>query len=560
MNMIRAFCLSLFASLSLWSFAYGQSPSLEQATVGLIPYPQEVKLSKGLYRLPQRLRLVLEAEGQDWAFVKKTLEELLRSYPEHQVAWGRVGERSEVLMRYDASIVGREAYSLTISPRGITIKASHRQGMLYGLMTLAQLLDSHYDRRLERFMPLECLTINDSPRYALRALMLDPARHFLPKEAIKRYIDQMLCYKLNTLQLHLTDDQGWRIAIEKHPHLTAVNSTRPRSRWATRSGEDKRRKEEGYYTQSDMRELIAYANERGIELIPEIDIPGHTAALLAAYPELRMEAHRDSTFVVGAVDNVMLSATSERSYEVLGDIFEELSRLFPRGTRLHLGGDESAIARNWALSPSHQQLMRAEGYDKAEDLMGYFFGRVYRLLAPYGFRPMQWCELDNIRLPANRYLMPYPQDVTLVTWRMGLTPKCIKLTRSSGHQLILAPGESAYLDYPQWYNDLPEYNNWGMPMTSLEQSYNFDLRSGISEQDDRHIIGVMATLWGEAIPDIERAMYMTYPRALAIAEQGWTRHHQRSWQRFKRFVPYALDRLERQGVAHRRPVELYESP
>lgn len=509
---------------------------LAEATMGLVPYPNAVNLSSGDYHLPRTI--LIHSEHPELEIAANMLDSLGR----RSLAQYRLQRQSQnstdahIRFHYNPSLQSDESYRLDISPRGISIVARHRRGAIYGAMTLLQMLESHYDHRRSALAPLECLSISDSPRYALRGLMLDPARHFLPIADIKAYIDIMLRYKYNTLQLHLTDDQGWRFEVK---HLSQLASRE-------------------HYTREELKELLDYAQERGVDIIPEIDIPGHTAALLHALPELRIEAHRDSTFVLGKTDNVMLSAVAEQTYTALRHIFVELREIFPAGTRLHLGGDESAITRNWAQSPSHLELMHRLGYQQPEQLMDYFFARVYPMVRSLGFHPMQWCELDNVRLPAERYLMQYPQDVALVTWRMGLTPLCIELTRQSGHQLVLAPSESAYLDYPQWRGDLPEYNNWGMPITSLERSYNYDLRSGISAHDNQHILGVMATLWGEAIKDIHRAYYMSYPRALAIAEQGWTAHRHRSWHDFRRSVPYILNTLERQGIAHRRPVELYQ--
>lgn len=532
---IGGLALTLLSPLLL--FGQDKISRLERATMGLIPYPNSISLGSGEYLLGHKLEFY--SPHPDFALASRSLDSLFsRSFPSHRLHPIHRSKPAHIRLLHNPQIEGKEAYRLSISRRGICLEAAHPQGASYAVMTLMQLLESHYDRRRESFAPLERLNIDDSPRYPVRALMLDPARHFLPLEAVKAYIDEMQRYKFNTLQLHLTDDQGWRFEVKSHPRLASPQ----------------------HYTQEDLRSLLTYAESKGIALVPEIDIPGHTAALLANYPQLRVEAHQDSVFVLGKTDNVMISATEEVSYQLLGDVFAELAKIFPRGTRLHLGGDESAIQRNWAKSPSHRTLMKRLGYHKPEQLMNYFFGRVYDLIRPYGFQLIQWCELDNIRPPAQEYLMDYPQDVCLVTWRMQLSPKCIELTRKSGHHLILAPGESAYLDYPQWQGDLPEANNWGMPITSLERSYNFDLKAGISaNKDNEHIIGVMATLWGEAIKDIHRANYMTYPRALAIAEQGWTQHQSRSWERFRRSLPYVLNTLERSGIAHRRPVELYQN-
>lgn len=295
--------------------------------------------------------------------------------------------------------------------------------------------------------------IDDAPAYDYRALMLDPARHFLPVDYVKFYIDQMVKFKYNTLQIHLTDDQGWRIEIKSHPKLTEIGAFR-------NPGAGDQGPDNGFYTHGQLKDIVQYAAQRNIQIIPEIDVPGHTAAILTVYPDLRCDFLKDSTFVFGKTDNVMLSAANPKVYEVLDDVLREVSDIFPSKT-IHLGGDESAIDRNWAKSPENLQLMKKNGYTQPEQLMNIFFGNVLSSVKKYGMEAILWCELDNIRMPANDFLFDYPQDVTLVTWRMGLTPKCIELTAKSGNTLILAPGEFAYLDYPQYKNDLPEFLNWG---------------------------------------------------------------------------------------------------
>ncbi|GAE21623.1 beta-hexosaminidase [Bacteroides pyogenes JCM 10003] len=358
----------------------------------------------------------------------------------------------------------------------------------------------------------------------------------------------MTRYKFNTLQLHLSDDQGWRIEIKSHPKLTEVGAFRNPKASAISP-------DNGYYTQDQLRELVEYAALRNVEIIPEIDVPGHTAAILTAYPDLRCDFLKDSAFVFGKTDNVMLSAANPRVYEVLDDIIREVGDVFS-SKKIHLGGDESAIERNWAKSPENLELMRSHGYTSPDQLMNVFFGKVLASAKKYGLHAILWCELDNIRLPADKYLFDYPQDVTLVTWRYGLTPKCIELTRESGNTLILAPGEYTYFDYPQYANDLPEFNNWGMPLTTLRKTYEFDPTYKLEPGQRKHIAGVMGTLWGEAIKDINRANYMTYPRGLALSEAGWTQMSLRSWDSFrKRLYPNLLELMKR-GVSFRVPFEI----
>ena len=200
--------------------------------------------------------------------------------------------------------------------------------------------------------------------------------------------------------------------------------------------------------------------------------------------------------------------------------------------------------------------MHRNVYSDPSQLMNIFFKEMLDIVRNNNKEAILWCELDNIWPPANDYLFPYPKDVTLVTWRNALTPKCIELTRINGHKLIMAPGEHTYLDYPQWRNDLPEYGNWGMPITSLQQSYNIDPGYNLPTNEQQHIMGVMATLWAEAIRDINRVNYMFFPRGLAIAEASWSYMEQRSWESFKQRLYPNLTDLMMRGVSFRVPFEI----
>lgn len=438
------------------------------------------------------------------------------------------GSGAAVTVTLDPALTASpEQYTITSTPGLLVIAGATEEALFRAAQTLDQIFLGDAVRTSRKAMAQ--LTIADAPRTERRALMLDPARHFLPVEDVKLYIDEMAHYKYNVLQLHLTDDEGWRVQIKSHPELTAGGP---------------------FYTQSQLRDLIAYAADHYIEIVPELDVPGHTTAVLTSHPELAC-AITDSVALAAAKGNGrMLCASQEGVYRLYNDILREVAALFP-SPYIHLGGDEAAVERNWALCDRDRRLARKHGYSKPSDLMNLFFGRILASVRAAGKRPILWCELDNIRMPANEYLFPYPEDVVLVTWRMGLTPKCQELTAASGHTLIMAPGEYAYFDYPQYRNDLPEHNNWGMPTTTLQRAYEFDPSSAPNVQ------GVMGTLWGEAIADINRANYMTYPRALALAEAGWTLPASRSWDSFRRRLPAILADMLTRGISFRAPFEIY---
>lgn len=502
----------------------------QDATSALLPMPNRIRLSKENPFTVRPGKTSIYWNRSELEFTARSLQNILWDRMQVEIPVSE-SERADIRLLIDAAIEGKEHYVLEINTKGITVKGATAAAVYYGVMTLDQLLLG--DVCVTSQKKLSSVYIDDAPRFAHRALMLDPARHFLPVDDVKFYIDQMARYKYNILQLHLTDDQGWRVEIQKHPKLASKD----------------------YYTQEQLADLIQYAAQRHIEIIPELDIPGHTVAILAAYPELGC-THTDTLpKKVGKTVDLMLCANSEKVYTVYRDIIKEIAALFP-SRYIHLGGDEAVIEKNWTKCKRCQAMMKELGYQKASQLMIPFFDRMLSFVEDNGKTPILWCELDNIYPPANDYLFPYPKNVTLVSWRGGLTPTCLELTRKYGNPLIMAPGEYAYLDYPQFKGDLPEFNNWGMPVTTLQKSYQFDPGYGVPAQEQAHIQGVMGTLWGEAIRDINRATYMTYPRGLALAEAGWTQMEHRDWESFKERLYPNLMNLMKKGVSLRVPYEI----
>lgn len=497
----------------------------------LVPMPNHIEQLKGKpYRIVEKhTAITITDEAQ--RFAAEMLADIIKQRTEVEVPVLRGNAKTAIALTIDPAIKGEEHYRITVSNRGITLSGSTEKALFRAVMTIDQLLlgDVLATARDE----VSPVYIDDAPRFERRALMLDPARHFLPVKDVKFYIDQMAKYKYNVLQLHLTDDQGWRVDITSHPKLASRE----------------------HYTQDELRDIIAYAAKRHIEVVPEVDIPGHTVAILAAYPELSCSHLKTDTVVVGKTTNRMVCAANEKSYKVLADVIKEIAALFP-SPYIHLGGDEAAVPANWDKCADCRTMMQKAGYTKATQLMIPFFDRILASVRTAGKRPILWCELDNIYPPANDYLFPYPEDVTLVTWRNGLTPTCLSLTHKHGHSIIMAPGEHAYFDYPQWTGDFPEFNNWGMPILSLEQSYKLDPGYARPDEEQSHVLGVMGTLWAEAIPDINRATYMTYPRAFALAEAGWTEMAHRSWESFAKRIYPNLNDLMRCGVSVRVPFEI----
>ena len=500
----------------------------------LLPLPNEISRKGGesCFTVDGKKTLI-SYESEELEFAAEMLQEVLMRNMNERVGLSEGGNGALKLI-LDPTLENREQYIIDVGRKGVVIRGATRGAVFYGVVTLEQLLMG--DVCLTSQKKIRGVRINDRPRFGYRAFMLDPARNFLPVESVKFFIDIMSKFKYNVLQLHLTDDQGWRVYIEKYPRLASKK----------------------HYTKEELKEIIRYAEQRNITVVPELDIPGHTSAMLSVFPEFKC-VNRDSVpIVVGKTVNMMLCASADGVYSVLDNIIKEVAEIFP-SEYIHLGGDEAAVAENWAKCRRCAGLMKKMGYSKPAQLMIPFFGQVMESVRRAGKKTILWCELDNIYLPVTDYLFPYPKETVLVSWRGGLTPKCLEFTRRYGNSVIMAPGEYAYLDYPQYVGDFPEFNNWGMPVTTLETCYRFDPGYGQPQEGQEHVMGIMATLWGEAIKDINRATYMAYPRGLALAEAGWTEMENRSWESFKSRMYPNLMSLMKQGVSVRVPFEIQQN-
>ena len=482
-----------------------------------------------------------------------------------------------------------EGYRLRAQGDSIIIEGGDEAGLFYGRMTLDQVLPSvsadvfRDASRNTALAPTHCLRGNvpdrmlpafeivDAPRTPIRELMIDPARIFIPFEELKGFVVEMARYKLNTLHLHLVDDQAWRIEIKAYPELTEKSSFRV-------GMDDMLRPIEGYYTQEQMRELCAFAAQYHVTIVPEIELPGHEVAAIHAFPWLTCQQDTLPLRTTCGVSNELLCPSSERTYEFLSTVLRELSTVFP-GPYVHLGGDEAGnpaldcwthcadcqalkaklFKQDGLTDPSERQ--PASGREGNWRLQQYMFDRVIALLRDeLGKTPMFWYETDFRQIQ--------PGCITFA-WRHGLTQAAIDAAKRCDAKIILCPGEHCYLDYPMGYNDMPEVN-WGMPTTTLQQTYRLDPAWGngdytkpdgsegrstteealgeVKNFERDCLMGVAGTLWTECIPSTERLYYMAYPRALALAEAGWSQQSRRSWADFERRSAVVCSDMLRRGI------------
>ena len=518
-----------------WSRFFAEPKTAKEVsdpTTCLAPYPSELSVLKGAKGVDVHTAWnIVAAEGlqneQDQA--RRMLTERIGNIVNSR-------QRGIVLnLSLDQNLTDDEAYTLAVDAKGVTIKGKTAQGVFWGLMTLDQILRGSGNKECVDVIPQ--LTIKDAPRTHVRELMVDPARTFIPFDDLKAFIPEMARYKLNALHLHLVDDQAWRIEIKKYPQLTEQAS----SRWGQ---DDMLAPYKGFYTQEQMRELVKYAATYHVEIVPEIEMPGHEVAAISVFPELTCHQRQVPVRTTCGVSNELLCPGNDFTYEFLGNVFKEITDIFP-SKYIHLGGDEAGnpALDCWTDCPKCKALKRKLGIpstDRSENwkLQGYLFDRVIELLRDtYNKTPMFWYESDFKEIQ--------PGCVTFA-WRSGQTKEALDAAVRNNARIMLCPGEHCYFDYPMAKGDMPEVN-WGMPVTSLKDAYALDPAWGMgAEFEKNNLFGVAGTLWSECINTPERISYQAYPRAIALAEVGWSTANVRSWEGFvKRLKPTMKDMMRR---------------
>lgn len=460
----------------------------------------------------------------------------------------------------DASL-GPEAYKISVTPRAAVVRANSFNGVLYSLQTLRQMLPlSIYgttpDDKSRWTIP--CCEISDAPRFAYRGLMLDCSRHFFTIDEVKKVLDVMVIYKLNRLHWHLSDDQGWRIEIDKYPRLTEVgafrNGTMIKGDWDSNDGI----RYGGYYTKDQIRDVIAYAAERGITIVPEIDLPGHMQAALTSYPELGCAGSQPQPYEVWTrwgVSRQVLNVGKESTMLFLEDVLGEVADLFP-GEYIHIGGDECP-RDEWKTDPDCQARIAElgltdEGGVSAEArLQNYVTARMQKFLAGKGKKIIGWDEILEGELA---------QGATVMSWRG--TAGGVKAA-SMGYDVIMAPTTYCYIDYiqsadldkepfsisHQWSPEKKKIKN---PLT-LERVYGYDPLAEIPAGDQSHILGVQCNLWTEYIATPEHLEYMLFPRLMALSEISWSRPERKDFDGFKgSLADRQLPMLEMFGMNYRK--------
>ncbi len=451
-----------------------------------------------------------------------------------------------VLNKAENPSLGKEGYQLSVTTKGVVVKANQVAGLFYGVQTLMQLLPKEIEsktavKNVKWSVP--CVQVTDYPRFGWRGLMFDVSRHFFTVPEVKQYIDAMVRYKYNLLHLHLADDEGWRIEIKSLPRLTEVGAYNAKrvgyfGTFAAPAA-DEPRNYGGFYTQEDIKELVKYAKERFVNILPEIDVPGHSLAAIASYPELSCTPGADQYKVrsgevimdwshgqppIALIDNTLCPA-NEKVYEFMDKIITELAQLFPF-EYIHLGGDE--CPKNfWAKSDAVKALMQKENLKDMEEVQSYFEKRVEKIVESKGKKFMGWDEILQGGLAPNAAVM---------SWRgMKGGIQAAKM----GHEVVMSPTDFAYIDYMQ--GD-PSIESKVYATLRLDKTYTFE---PVPDSVDAKLIkGGQANLWTEQVYNMRRAEYMTWPRGFAIAESLWSPKATKNWTNFAERVENQFPRLE----------------
>jgi hexosaminidase len=520
--------------------------------ISIIPEPVSIMKGSGYYNLPDQITVYFPNLSEFKSTSESVLEKLAVTGKKLSVSKSaNPASIRFVLNKTEEKELGNEGYHLSVKPAGIVISANKPAGLFYGAQTLWQLFPQEIESRsrvsgVKWLVPV--VEITDYPRFAWRGLMFDVSRHFFTKKEVEDFIDVMVQYKFNLLHMHLTDDEGWRIEIKSLPRLTQVASHN-----AKRVGyfgtfapipPDEPRTYGGFYTQDDIRELVKYAKDRFVNILPEVDVPGHSMSAIVAYPDLSCTAGSDKYQVIsgekfmdwpGPVarqDNTLCPA-NEKVYGFLDTVFTELAGLFPF-PYIHVGGDE--CAKNfWEKSDAIKQLMTKENLKTMEEVQSYFEKRVEKIVESKGKKLIGWDEILEGGLAPNAVVM---------SWR-GINGGIA--AAKMGHQVVMSPTTFVYLDYmqgdaisePRVYSTL-----------RLNKTYEFEpVPEGV---EAKYIMGGQANLWTEQVYNTRHLQYMVWPRSLAVSESLWTPKEKKNWNYFAQKVENNFGRMDIENVKYAR--------
>jgi hexosaminidase len=508
----------LLSCLASAFFLRGQEPSI-------IPRPASLVLGKGFFLISPSTKI--KTEGSSLNHSVDFLNDYLKRYYGFTLSSANAKTRDNVIVlnyeRMDHPLPG--SYKLEVADKNIYIAGDNETGVFYGIQSLIQLLPVDPSRSL----PIPQLKIEDYPRFGWRGLHLDVGRHFFPVENIKKYIDYIALHKMNYFHWHLTEDQGWRIQINKYPRLTEIGSCRNGTiigRYPGKGNDSIRYC--GFYTQNEIREVIKYAADRYISIIPEIELPGHASAALTSYPYLGCTGGPYQVQQTWGVFNDVFCAGNDSTFQFLQDVLDEVIALFP-GKYIHVGGDECPKT-SWKKCPKCQKRIRDNGLKDEHELQSYFITRIEKYLNSKGKQIIGWDEILEGGLAPNAAVM---------SWRGEQGG--IDAARQN-HDVVMTPGQFVYFDHSQKKNEDSVTIGGYLP---LETVYKYEPVPGVlTVEQAKHILGAQANVWTEYIGNVPKLEYMVFPRLSALSEVLWSPKETRNWDDFEKRLPLQFKRYE----------------
>ncbi|MCL3781078.1 beta-N-acetylhexosaminidase [Prolixibacteraceae bacterium JC049] len=536
--------LILFLAVLLSVTSCQKHKQFKEDEVILIPQPQKVELGTSSFTFSKKTTFICDKE---FAPIAQQLIAKFKVAGNFTPTIKNTGEttKNSVVFQLNKQLQN-EAYTLSVSEEQIIVEAAKYAGFFNAVQTIRQLLPEQiesttYAKNVDWWIPT--IQISDNPRFKWRGFMQDVSRHFMPKKYILSLIDYLSLHKINKLHLHLVDDQGWRIEIKKYPKLTEVGAWRVDHEDKAWDGRPKQKPGEkatygGFYTQDDLKEMIAYAQARNITIIPEIEMPAHTTCSLAAYPEYSCSGG-PFTVPTGGLWPItdIYCAGNDATFTFLEDILTEVMALFP-SQYIHIGGDE-ATKTEWEKCPKCRKRVRTEKLKNVEELQSYFIKRIEKFINSKGRTLIGWDEILEGGLA--------PQ-ATVMSWRGykgGIE------AAEQGHDVVMTPGSPCYFDHYQGAMD-QEPEAWG-GFNPISKVYQFDpVHKSMSAEAAKHVLGGQANLWTEKVPGPKHAMYMSFPRIAALAEAVWTEKANKDWNRFSTNIRKFLQRYDIMGISYAR--------
>lgn len=526
-----------------------------QQSVNIIPQPLSLIIKKGSFVIDAKTAINASASDKEVQKVALFFENYVNNVSKVKIknSVGKSEKKISFLIEKNNEL-GDEGYTINVSPQAVAVKANTSKGLFYGMQSLVQTLPLAKGNDL---VQIPAMDIKDYPRFQWRGVMLDVCRCFLTMDMMKEYLDLMATYKMNILHWHLTEDQGWRIEIKKYPRLTEIGSVRNGTIVGRYPGKGNTNVPvTGFYTQEQVKELVKYASDRAITIIPEIEMPGHSSAAIAAYPELscfpkERTKFRDTLFSVqsrkelaegrlkfvqetwGVFEDVY--APTEYTFKFLQDVIDEIVPLFP-SKYIHIGGDECP-KESWKRSEFCQNLIKEKGLKDEHGLQSYFITRMEKYINSKGKSIIGWDEILEGGLAPN---------ATVMSWRGekgGID--AAKLN----HDVIMTPGDPCYLNRPQGDPEVEPVGGWGV--STLKKVYAYEpIPSELSAEEAKHVLGSQANFWTEYIPTFEHLQYMALPRLLAISEVMWSPKEKRDWKEFRQRLNPHFKSFEVKGLKY----------